>query len=293
MSSRPPATSFLHRAQVALARRHLRTHLAEALTLQQVARAAAASPSHFARLYRAFTGETPFRTLTRYRLEAAARRLAEAPREPVSSVALDTGWATPSSLDKAFRAAFGCSPTQYRRRPPGERPPPPPAPRGASAGGFRLSPRPRLTEALPFPVAFVREQGEYSEVSAPLAWLRLDRCLLGAGCGGHLRVGAASDDPRQVWAEALRYEAGVVLDPGQAPPPGTEAATWGGGLHAVFEFRGPYRCIAAGFDALFRRWHQRGWPPLRDAPSLELYRGRPGQGPEAELLTELWIPVEA
>ncbi len=293
MPPRPPRTSHLHRAQVALARRHLREHLAEALTLEAVARAAAASPSHFARLYRAFTGETPFRTLTRYRLEAAARRLAEHPLEPVSTVALETGWATPSSLDKAFRAAFGCTPTRYRQRPPGERPPPPAGPRGPSSRGFRVSARPRLAEAPVFRVAFVREQGEYSELSAPLAWLRLQRALEASGCLGHLRAGAAFDDPTRVWAGQLRYDAAVVLRPGEAPPPGTRAATWGGGPHAAFDFRGPYRSIGAGFDALFRRWAARGWPPLRDAPTLELYTSRPGEVPEAELLTELWIPVEA
>jgi AraC family transcriptional regulator len=84
----------------------------------------------------------------------------------------------------------------------------------------------------------------------------------------------------------------VVLGPGQRPPTGTQRATWGVGRHAVFDFHGPYRAIAAGFDALFRRWPTRDGPRLRPGPYLELYRSLPGRVPERELLTELWIPVE-
>jgi len=287
------STGMLHRAQVALARRHLREHLAQALTLAAVARAAAASPFHFARLYRAFTGETVFRTLTRFRLEAAARRLVEAPGLAVSGVALEVGFATPSSFDKAFRAALGVSPSRYRRAPEGSRPALPPAPRVAGATGFTLSRRPALLEAGPLEVAFVREQGEYSEVAAPLAWRRLDRCLAAHGRGGHLLIGASHDDPRQVVAEGLRYDAAVVLAPGEALPPGTTRGTLAGGLHAVFEFRGPYRFIALAFDRLFRTWARRGWPPLRRGPCLELYRTPPGEVAERVQLTELWFPVEA
>jgi AraC family transcriptional regulator len=285
------ASRSLHRAQVAQARRYLRAHLAEPVTLAAVARAAGASPYHLARLYHAFTGETVFRTLTRFRLELAARRLLEAPSAPVSRVALEAGYGTPSSFDKAFGAALGLSPTAYRRAPAAARPTPPRTPRPRAAQGFRLSRAPTVRQARPLRVAYVREQGEYGEVAAPLAWRRLDRCLGDRGWAGRVRAGAAHDDPGRVVTEALRYDAAILLEAHEAPPPGTACATWAGGLHAVFEFRGPYRCISWAFDRLFRVWAARGWPPLRDAPCLELYRDLPGEVAEADLLTELWLPV--
>lgn len=289
---KPRRSSSLHRTQVALARRYLREHLAEDVTLAALAQAAAASPSHFVRLYRAHTGEPPFRTLTRFRLEAAARALVHLPLRSITAVALETGWATPSSFDKAFRAAFECSPSAYRAAPAGARPSVPAPPKPQSIRGFRLARQPRYEEVPPFSVAYVREQGEYSDVSAPLAWKRLGECLRGGFEAFGMHVGASHDDPVLEAPEVLRYDAGVVLGPGQRPPPGTLRATWGVGRHAVFDFHGPYRAIAAAFDAIFRRWPAQGWPQLRSGPYLELYRTVPGQVPEPEQHTELWIPVE-
>ncbi len=69
---------------------------------------------HFTRIYAAATRETVFQSLTRIRLRVAAERLCGAPAVAVSEVALDVGYRTPSSFNKAFRAAVGVSPSQLR-----------------------------------------------------------------------------------------------------------------------------------------------------------------------------------
>ncbi len=287
-----PSSTNTHRAQVARARRYLRANLDEAVTLQQIARAAAASPWHFARLYRAFTGETVFRTLTRLRLEKATRLLRDS-RCSISHIALEVGFATPSSFNKAFANALRLSPSAFRAADPrrqgrlGATLRAPTAPR---AGEFRLSRLPVIRERPELRVAFVRELGEYGEVAAPLAWQRLDACLT-PEWSGHQPVGASHDDTRTVLAESLRYDAGIVLEPGEAPPRGTAVATWSGGPHAMFLFRGPYRLITKGFERLFRTWVSTGRLVLRDAPLLEVYRNSPADTAERNLLTELWFPV--
>ncbi len=287
---------------MARARRFLRQHLGEELALEQVARAAGASPFHFARLYHAMTGETVFATLTRLRLERAAALLCEEPARSVSQIALEVGFATPSSFAKAFRAATGLAPTELRS---------PAGNAGAElqrAARLALAPRPRAQAPGPpatwrgpvlkmreaVRVISVREHGDYGDISAPLAWERLVACFAGTDAlTRYPHIGATHDDPRLVAAAALRYDAGLIVeDEAVAAPPGAVAARWEGGSYAVFEHRGAYSRIDASFEEITREWIWRVQPALRDAPYLEVYMNSSRTTPEEELLTELWIPVE-
>lgn len=283
---------------VARARRYLRQHLGEEVALGEVAKAAGASPYHFARLYHAMTGETVFTTLTRFRLERAAQRLSAEPKRPVSEIALEVGFATPSSFAKAFRAATGLSPTEHRaggaelqeaaRR---ALAPPPrteaPGPRASWSG-------PVWRERGAVRVIRVRELGDYGDLSAPLAWERLAACFAGTDAlQRYPHIGATHDDPRVVAAAALRYDAGLIVeDERVAAPAGAVAESWEGGRYAVFLHRGAYSRIDASFEEIAREWSLRAQPVLRDAPYLEVYVTSSRDIPEEELLTELWIPVQ-
>jgi AraC family transcriptional regulator len=276
-----------HRVQVARARRFIRTHAGDDLQLATIARAAGASMFHLARLYRALTGDTMGRSLTRMRIERAARAIVEMPPRDISSIALEVGFRTLSSLDKAFRAALGMSPTAFRNATP--------AARSAALRALEVAPRdepaytlskPRFERAAEMRVVFVREQGAYSEISAPLAWATLEVRIASTPLVACQRVAASYDDPNTVASDSLRYDAGVIVGPGVAAPPGTKLAVWPGGAFRVFDYRGDYRFIAAAFQEIFstRALH------TRDAPCIELYRSDP-DAPVAALLTELWIPI--
>jgi AraC family transcriptional regulator len=285
---------------VARAKRYLLDHATEPIQLAQVARAAGASPYHFSRLYHAFTGETVATTVTRLRVSRGAALLCAAPRRSISQIALEVGYATPSAFNKAFRAVLGMTPTALRALPTTARrlslaaldeaiaspatwrpPAPPPA----------LPPPSRRARG-PERVIYVRERGNYGEIAAPLAWARLEACLAAsAAYDRFLRVAASHDDPRTVGERALRYDAGIVVEAATPVPPGASVATWPGGVYAVFEHRGPFVQIAPAFHAIFRDWVATGRLPLRDAPSLEIYRVHAARTPEHELLTELWMPV--
>lgn len=290
------SSRFHHRVQVARARQYLRDHATEDVDLAAVAKVAGASPYHFARLYHAVTGETVFGTVTRLRVARGAARLCETPARSISQAALEAGYATPSAFNKAFRAVLGMTPTELRALPA--------AARRACLDGLEASPATRQPPELPLShqptlqrrgtdrVVYVRERGSYDDIAAPLAWSRLAACLTGSSVYDRfLRVGATHDDPRQVAAKALRYDAGVIVDVTTPVPRGASVALWPGGPHAVFEFRGPYELIAAAFGAIFRNWVATARLVLRAAPCLELYSS-PASTPERNLLTELWLPVE-
>jgi AraC-like DNA-binding protein len=70
---------------------HVRTHLAEELSLATLARVAAFSPFHFHRVFRAVTGETLFGFIQRQRLEKAAGALHQHPGLTGLAIALDHG----------------------------------------------------------------------------------------------------------------------------------------------------------------------------------------------------------
>jgi AraC family transcriptional regulator len=82
--------------------------------LRDVAAAAHVSPYHLARQFRATTGETIARYVTRLRLALALDRIA-AGEDDLARLAQDTGFAHHSHLSARFRALFSLTPSQVRK----------------------------------------------------------------------------------------------------------------------------------------------------------------------------------
>lgn len=92
----------------------MRERLADPLTLADVAAEVHLSVYHFIRVFRAATGETPHRFLTRLRIEQA-RRLLTGTDLTVEQIAARCGFAGPGSLSSAFLAHVGVRPSAYRK----------------------------------------------------------------------------------------------------------------------------------------------------------------------------------
>jgi AraC family transcriptional regulator len=89
--------------------------LSDDLSLEDLAAAAGLSRAHFARSFRAATGQTPYAYL-RERRVARARELLASSSRPVVEVAALTGFRSQSHLGRVFKAATGMTPGEYRRR---------------------------------------------------------------------------------------------------------------------------------------------------------------------------------
>jgi len=100
---------------------HIEAHLAEPLKLADLARVAAFSPFLFSRLFAALVGEPPGQFISRLRLERAAGLLIGNPRAPVTDIALDVGFASPSTFARAFKDQFGLTASEWREADPDER----------------------------------------------------------------------------------------------------------------------------------------------------------------------------
>lgn len=107
------AGADVRRARVRDALSFMEARYSEALSLSDLADAAHVSVSELGRDFRACLGTTPWRYLTEYRLDRAARLL-RATRLPVATVAARTGFASPSHFGKLFRERTGLSPRAYR-----------------------------------------------------------------------------------------------------------------------------------------------------------------------------------
>lgn len=93
----------------------MRDRLAESLTLSDIAAELHLSVFHFIRVFRAATGETPHRYLTRLRIEHA-RRLLSGTTLTIEQVAVRCGFASPGALSTTFLRHVGVRPSVYRSR---------------------------------------------------------------------------------------------------------------------------------------------------------------------------------
>jgi methylphosphotriester-DNA--protein-cysteine methyltransferase len=93
----------------------MRARLEEPLTLAALARECAASPSAFARRFRAADGRTPMRALADLRAERLEALLAD-PRLTITGAVLAAGFGSVSAAGRAFRRRTGRSPAAWRER---------------------------------------------------------------------------------------------------------------------------------------------------------------------------------
>jgi AraC-like DNA-binding protein len=88
---------------------------AHAWTLARLARAVGLSRSALAERFTHFVGHPPMQYLTRWRMQVAARLLADGVAK-VSAVGLDVGYESEAAFSRAFKKVAGVAPATWRRR---------------------------------------------------------------------------------------------------------------------------------------------------------------------------------
>jgi AraC family transcriptional regulator len=296
-----PATRHYYEEVVARAVSEIRAALDQALDLTELSRRAALAPLHFHRIFRGLLGETPSALHRRLRLERAANELAVRDAA-VTQIAFAAGYETHESFTRAFREAFGVSPTAFRESaqdPPTSWTIASRISLPSSSGIHFMSavdqplhlrggknPASVTVEELPAKrVLAVAHRGPYSAISEAFAVLdRLATPLL--SLPGLEMVAIHHDDPEATPASELRADAGLVV-PFEAPAPD--------GLHEVIIPAGRYaKLIHTGtYETLGDAWSQLMGSWLGDSPY------RIGNGPSYEqyldmhdVKTALYLPVE-
>lgn len=104
-------------------------------------------------------------------------------------------------------------------------------------------------------------------------------------------IGVYMDDPSTVAPEDLRAFAGVALPENVERPADLEEMRLAGGDHAVLTLRGAYSGLPDAWRHLYSVWLPASGRAATDAPSFEIYLNDPTHTAEADLVTELCLPL--
>ncbi len=287
--------SQFHRSQIGRAQRYIRLNFNQPLILTEIARQAGSSSYHFARLFLAYTGETPFDFLRRIRMATALRMLEEDPTCAVTEVALGVGYETPSAFNKVFKKVLKMSPRDFRN-----------LGKDLQHDLIYLLTRPRVHKEIKMNLTenvemvtrpathyvFLEKHGPFAEV-APPTWEEMFPLMATQVDQKRIRefLGLSGIDRTKLGEDALIYQAGVAV--GEPPSPtlkGLQYRKIEGGKYARFLLIGPYTHIWPAFDEIFKRLAERN-VELREEYCIENYLNDPKVTPEDQLQTELLIPA--
>lgn len=109
-----------------------------------------------------------------------------------------------------------------------------------------------------------------------------------------LCFGFTPDDMRTTPPDQLRYRACFVITDGD-PLPSDENVHQGhmaGGKMAVFRCVGPYETLPRHWQSVMEDWMPASGLRYRNGMPFEAYVNMPGEVPDEELITEIYMPVE-
>ncbi len=91
----------------------VRERVDRTITVEDMAREVAMSPSHFARVFKEVVGRTPMQFVMSYRIEQALRMMEDA-RAPLGRIALECGFADQAHFTRSFKQLIGTTPSAHR-----------------------------------------------------------------------------------------------------------------------------------------------------------------------------------
>jgi AraC family transcriptional regulator len=239
---------------------------------------------HFHRLFVAYVGETLARYIKRIRLEKAAFQL-NFNRLPITEVAMEAGYNTPSAFNKAFKEFFGLNPSEFKKQ-------------QHRVQEYTIMEPKRIETIDPIKVYAVRHVGDYSNTGD--AWgvlmgfsythkMKHKRNLLGKEASIY---GVSYDDPSLTEPSKCRYDACLSADDDVEPSEGVERKAIAGGKYAIFLHKGSYDQLDQSYSEAFA-WIKSNGISLRDVPAFDRYLNRdPRRTKPENLKTEIYIPIQ-
>ncbi len=279
---------------------HIQEHLDEALDLEELARVACFSSFHFHRVFAAMTGETIADHVRRLRLERAAMELRSGAKQ-VIQLALDAGYEAHAAFTRAFKAAYGISPTKFRRATA-------PIAILAAPSGVHFRPGVPLTtfntnhittkvmkvitkKIKPLRVAYLRHVGPYEDTKQ--TWFDLMERL---SAEKQIRkrsmfIGMGHDNPAATPAAELRYDACITVDQKYEPKKPVKLQTIAGGDYAVAK-NCPVGKIKDAYQYLYAKWLARSSRELRPAPSFMVFERAGEKVARKKQRVDIYMPLQ-
>lgn len=279
---------------------HIQAHLDQALDLEELARVACFSSFHFHRVFAAMTGETIADHVRRLRLERAALELRSGAKQVVQ-LALDAGYEAHEAFTRAFKAAYGVSPAEFRRATELNA-------ILAAPSGVHFRPGVPLTtfntnhittkvmkvitkKIETLRVACLRHVGPYEDTTK--TWFDL-HARLSADQQIRTRsvfIGIGHDNPSVTPAAELRYDACITVDGDYEPKEPVKLQTVVGGDYAVAK-NCPVGKIKDAYQYLFGKWLARSSRELRPAPSFMVFERAGEKVARAKQRVDIYVPLQ-
>lgn len=284
---------------------YIDSHCDSTPSLAELAGIANFSPFHFHRVFKSLVGESVAAYTRRLALQKAAQRVSYS-RDSITVIGLDAGYESPEAFTRAFRSAFGISPSQYRKK------------GGSPVFSIKtdvaqypfyhtnpeLAPMDVTVKTFtPVLVASVRHVGPYEECHP--TWQRLFELICPAGLFTQdaTAYGISYDDPDTTPVEKCRMDVCITLPKGvDANTPElaqllqtTELFTQhigNGGEYACVLIKGPYSLLHPAYRSLFSEWLPQCGREPGDSIGFEAYYNDPSHTPPEELLSEIFIPLK-
>ncbi|HJV65677.1 MAG TPA: AraC family transcriptional regulator [Geomonas sp.] len=270
---------------------YIERHLDEPLSVEQLSQVACFSKFHFHRQFSQYAGIGVFAYIRLLRLRLASYRLVFRKQERITDIALAAGFESPEAFSRAFRQAFGQSPSQFRKTPSwqpwNER--------------FRLPPRERrekmdvkIVDFAETAVAILKHQGDPALLNDSaltfIEWRKQSGLSPKQTCR---TFGVAYDDPNATNPEKFRFDiCGEVWGKVPENPQGVVNGVIPAGRCAVVRHLGSHDRIGESVYPLYREWLPGSGEELRDFPLFFHYLNLIPDVPEHELVTDIYLPLK-
>jgi len=268
----------------------IESHLDEELSLERLSSVANLSKYHFHRQFSASTGVNLHQFIQLMRLKRASYRLVFQENMTVLEIALEAGFEYPESFARAFKKQFGKSPSHFRKQPewvdwtrnylfqiPGD--------------SMNIE-----IEVIEFPetlVAVKEHQGDPSRINDSVSRFIEWRKNTGLSpVENSDTFGVSYGDPKLCDPGQYRFDVcGVVNSEVPSNPQGVITKTIPAGRCAKVVYHGSRDRMEDTIYHIYRDWIPKNGEVLRDYPCFFRYRNFFPEVPEAELVTDIYVPL--
>ncbi len=269
---------------------YIERHLDDPLSVAQLCQVAHFSKFHFHRQFADYIGINVARYIVLLRLKQASYRIAFDPKVKIVDIALNAGFETPESFARAFRHSFGQSPSEFRKNPDWSR--------WHAVYQFRLPERNTVVnvDLVDFEttrIAVKEHRGPVEQLNAAIGCFIEWRKETGLSPKDSRRTfGIVYDNPDTTEPSLFRFDiAGEIRETIPDNAYGIIEKNIPGGRCARVRHLGSHSRIAESIYPLYRDWLPASGEELRDYPLFFHYLNLLPATPEAELVTDIYLPL--
>ncbi|PWB82243.1 MAG: AraC family transcriptional regulator [Methylocystaceae bacterium] len=268
-------------------------HLDEKLSVELLSSVANFSKFHFHRQFSEYCGISIYRYIQLMRLKRSSYRLAFNHGAPIIDIALDSGFSNPESFSRAFKSAFGQTPSEFRKTPDW----------ASWSKRYQIQiPSRERTDKMEVKIVSVDAilVATLEHIGSPallsnsvqrfVEWRKATGLSPISECETY---GIPYNDPNTAPPEEFRFDiCASVAEAVPNNPQGIVTKTIPSGRCAVAIHTGSREKISESVYELYRQWLPKSGEELRDFPAYFHYLNLDIDTPEHERSTEIYLPLK-